>query len=71
MRFISITLAFLLLALAAAVLVVDTGATPAQLAPYVSPYVATARPLAPWAVAGLAFLLFVVLLFYRPGAAPA
>jgi len=67
MRILAIALAVILLALAAASLTVDAALTPAAL----TPYAAMARPFAPWAIAGLAFLLFVALLFDRRKAAPA
>ncbi len=66
MRIVAIILAVILLALAALSLASDS-----QLAPYLAPYTETARAVLPRAIAGVALLLFVALLFERPKAAPA
>jgi hypothetical protein len=62
MRIITIILALILLALAALPLALDAG---------LAPFAAIARPYTPWAVAGVALLLFIVLLFDRGQPAPA
>ena len=66
MRFVAITLAFLLLVLAALSLAVDIRLTPPALASYAD----IARPFALWAIAGVALLLFLAVIVARPKAAP-
>ena len=67
MRIVSITLAFLLFVLAGLSLAVDASLTP----PALASYAALVRPWAPWAIAGIALLLFLAVLFDRRKAARA
>jgi hypothetical protein len=62
MRIVAVILAFLIVPLAALTPAADAG---------LIPYVDLAHKIAPWAVVGLAALLFVLLLFWRPQVAPA
>ena len=87
MKTVAIILAFILLGLAAWPLAEDPALMPAALAPYahipaalapyaqlpaaLTPYVEMARANLPKAIAGVALLLFVALLFVRTKAAPA